>query len=288
MDDTHLIIGNVTIESFIIFTVATLAVIVLSYLCYKAVYTVLERFSSRAGARWTARFASYIIFGIGLYYIDLVFLGFDISATFASLGILSIALAFASQQIISNLLAGLLIAINRTIALDDWIELGNEPETGIAQVLDMTFTRTILKDRDGRVILLPNATLLSSKIVNYSRSGYIEIPLTITLPPGLPFDRARDTILSVLTGHPKILPNIKKTENKARIPGLSMIPRQRELSLETIFPEHFSSRVLLSGLAPLGNTVSIRFWIDDVTHREEIVSEVLQEIGRRLDLIGKS
>jgi len=287
MVDTQLTIGNVTIESFIIFTVATLAVIVLSWLCYKGVQTVLERFSSRAVARWTARFASYIIFGIGLYCIDLVFLGFDISATFASLGILSIALAFASQQIISNLLAGILIAINRTIALDDWIELGNEPETGIAQVMDMTFTRTILKDRDGRVFLLPNAALLSSKIVNYSRSGYIEIPVSITLPPGLSFDRARDTILSVLTAHPKILPNIK-TENKPQIQGLSIVSRQRERSLERIFPEHFSSRVLLSGLAPLGNTVSIRFWIDDVTHREEIVSEVLYEIGRRLDLTGKS
>jgi small-conductance mechanosensitive channel len=287
MSDTHLIIGNVTIESFIIFTVATIAVIFLAYLCYKAVYTVLERFSSRSVARWTARFTGYIIFGIGLYYIDLTILGFDISATFASLGILSIALAFASQQIISNLLAGLLIAINRTIALDDWIELGNEPETGIAQVLDMTFTRTILKDRDGRVFLLPNATLLSSKIVNYSRSGYIEIPVTITLPPGLPFAQARDTILSVLTAHPKILPNIKP-ENKAQIPGLSMIPRQHELSLREIFPEHFSSRVLLSGLAPLGNTVSIRFWIGDITHREEIVSDVLHEIGQRLGLIGKS
>ena len=287
MVDTRLIIGNVTIESFIIFTVATLAVIVLSYLCYKVVYTVLERFGSRAGARWTARFASYIIFGIGLYYIDLVFLGFDISATFASLGILSIALAFASQQIISNLLAGLLIAINRTIALDDWIELGNEPETGIAQVRDMTFTRTILKDRDGRVFLLPNATLLSSKIVNYSQSGFIEIPVTITLPLALPFDRARDTIISVLAFHPKILPNIKK-EGNVQIPGLKMIPRQRELSLEKVFPEHFLPRVLLSGLAPLGNTISIRFWIDDITHREEIVSDVLHEIGQRLDLIGKS
>jgi small-conductance mechanosensitive channel len=287
MVDTHFIIGNVTIESVIIFTVATLAVIVLSYLCYKAVYTVLERVASRSGARWTARFAAYIIFGIGLYYIDLAILGFDISATFASLGILSIALAFASQQIISNLLAGLLIAINRTIALDDWVELGNEPETGIAQVRDTTFTRTILKDRDGRVFLLPNATLLSSKIVNYSRSGYIEVPVTITLPPGLPFDRARDTILSVLTVHPKILPNIKM-ENKTQIPGLSMIPRQRELSLEKIFPERFSPRVLITGLAPLGNTVTIRFWIHDITRREEIVSDVLYESGQRLDLIGKS
>jgi len=287
MADTHIVIGNVTFESFIIFTLATLAVIVLSYICYKAVYTVLSRFTSRANSRWSARFVSYIIFGIGMYYNDLIILGFDISATFASLGILSIALAFASQQIISNLLAGFLIAFNRTIALDDWIELGNEPETGIAQVLDMTFTRTILKDRDGRVFLLPNASLLSSKVVNYSRSGYIEIPVTITLPPGLSFSHARDTILSVLTVHPKILPNIR-TENTAQIRGLSMISRQRELSLEKIFPEHFSSRVLLSGLSPLGNSVSIRFWIYDITHREEIVSEILDEIGQRLDFTGKS
>jgi len=287
MVDTRLIIGNVTIESFIIFTVATLAIIVLSWIGYKAVYTVLERFSSRAVSRWAARFVSYAIFGIGLYYIDLVFLGFDISATFASLGILSIALAFASQQIISNLLAGILIAVNRTITLDDWIELGNEPETGIAQVLDMTFTRTILKDRDGRVFLLPNATLLASKIVNYSRSGYIEIPVTITLPPGLPFDQARDTILSYVAVHPKVLPNVKQ-ETASPILGMSRILRLHELSFQEKFPQHFMPRVLLSGLSPLGNTVSIRFWISDITHREEIVSDVLQETGRKLGLIGKS
>jgi small-conductance mechanosensitive channel len=282
MSDTHLIIGNVTVESFIIFTVATIAVIFLSYLCYKAVYHVLERVSSRSVARWTARFAGYILLGAGLYYIDLAILGFDISATFASLGIISIALAFASQQIISNLLAGLLIAINRTIALDDWIELGNEPETGIAQVRDMTFTRTIVKDRDGRVFFLPNATLLSSKIVNYSRSGYIEIPVTITLRPGLPFAQARDTILSVVTVHPEILPGAKR-EDTAKIPGLLMSNRQRELSLQEKCPGHFGPRVLLSTLAPLGNTVSIRFWIDDITRREDIISDLLREIGQRLE-----
>jgi small-conductance mechanosensitive channel len=287
MADSHLIIGNVTIESFIMFTVATIAVIFLAYLCYNVVYKALERLSGRSTARWTARFTGYIIFGLGLYYIDLTILGFDISSTFASLGILSIALAFASQQIIANPLAGLLIAINRSIAFDDWIELGNEPETGVAQVRDMTFTRTILKDRDGRVFFLPNAMLLSSKIINYSRSGFIGIPVTITLPPGLPFVQARDTILSVLGVHPKILPNIRP-ENKAQMPGLSMIRRQQEISLQGRFPEQFSPRVLLSGIAPLGNTISIRFWIGDITHREEIVSEVLFEIGQKLGLIGKS
>jgi hypothetical protein len=90
-----------------------------------------------------------------------------------------------------------------------------------------------------------------------------------------------------LTDHPKILPNIK-TENNAQIPGLSMISRRHELSLQERFPEHFSPRVLLTGLAPLGNTVSIRFWIGDIIHREDIVSDVLFEIGQMSGHIGKS
>ena len=43
MSDIHILIGNVTFESFIIFTVAIIAVIFLSYLCNKAVYTALEK-----------------------------------------------------------------------------------------------------------------------------------------------------------------------------------------------------------------------------------------------------
>jgi hypothetical protein len=54
MSDTHILIGNVTFESFIIFTVASIAVIFLSYLSYKAIYTVLEQVSNRLVARWTA------------------------------------------------------------------------------------------------------------------------------------------------------------------------------------------------------------------------------------------
>jgi small-conductance mechanosensitive channel len=287
MSGTQILIGNVPLENFIIFTAATIVVIFLSYLCYKTVSVVLTRLYSRSVARWTARVVGYIIFGIGLYYCDLAFLGFDVSATFASLGILSIALAFASQQIISNLLAGFIIAINHTVELDDWVELGNEPETGIAQVQDMTFSRTTLKDRDGRVFILPNSALLSSKIVNYSQSGYIEIPVTLSLSPAVSFVVARETILAILAAHPEILPNIKP-EHKIDTPGKMLVSRLRELSLPEKCPEHFPSRVLLSGIEPPATTVSIRFWIVDITRREEIVSDVLYQISQRLALIGKS
>jgi small-conductance mechanosensitive channel len=286
MSDAQVLFGTVTIDRIVMFLLSLGVVIFVSYLCYKGTKAVLVRYTSRSVARWAARFVGYFVFGLGLYTIDLYILGFDINATIASLGVISIALAFASQQIISNLLAGLLITINRTIRLDDWVELGGDPDTGIAQVKDLTFTRTVLKDRDGRVFLVPNASLLASKIVNYSKSGFIEIPVAITLPPEISFDRAKEGILSVLNAHPDVLPN----GNSSGRPGPSGIKSSFFFQGYTGLkgkPDQLVSRVLFTGITQQGNMISIRFWIRDITRREEITSEILAEITRRLNLTVK-
>jgi small conductance mechanosensitive channel len=283
MSDASILIGTVTVGNIIAFMLVAIGVIFAAYLVYKAVKTVLSRYTTRSVARWTARFAGYLVLLIGLYGIDLIFLGFDLEATIASLGIISIALAFASQQIVSSLLAGFLITLNRTIALDDWVDVGGDPTTGISQVKDMTFTRAILKDRDGRVFLMPNATLLSSKIVNYSRSGFIEIPLNLILPVTIPFDKVRDVCLSILSENPDILPNKQSGGSAAKrgirssffFQGYSRVGERTDL---------LTPRVLFTGITNQGNAVSIRFWIQDIVRREEITSAVLAEISRRLNL----
>lgn len=282
MSDAPALIGKVTAGNIIAFMLVALAVIFAAYLMYKAVKAILARYTTRSVARWTARFAGYLVLLAGLYWIDLVFLGFDIEATIASLGIISIALAFASQQIISSLLAGFLIAMNRTIALDDWIEVGGDPATGISQVKDLTFTRTILRDRDGRVYLMPNSTLVSSKIVNYSKSGFIEIPLNLILPITVPFERARDVILPVLAENPEILPNGKNEGYTAKggIRTSFFFQGYTRLRANTGL---LTPRVLFTGITNQGNAISIRFWIRDVVRREDIVSEVLAEVSKRLN-----
>ncbi len=282
MSDSSILIGTVTVGNIIAFMLVALAVIFAAYLMYKTVKAILARYTTRSVARWTARFAGYLVLLAGFYWIDLIFLGFDIEATIASLGIISIALAFASQQIISSLLAGFLIAMNRTIALDDWVEVGGDPATGLSQVKDMTFTRTILKDRDGRVFLMPNSTLLSSKIVNYSKSGFIEIPLNLILPVTIPFTRVQDTCLSILSENPDILPNKQSGGSAAKrgirssffFQGYSRLGKRTDL---------LTPRVLFTGITNQGNAVSIRFWIQDVVRREDIISDVLAEVSKRLN-----
>ena len=289
MNDGSLLIDSATIANILAILAACAAVIIVAYLCYRLVRAVLMLLTKRSFARWTARFAGYIVFLLGIYLIDLWFLGFNITALVASLGIISIALAFASQQIISSLLAGILIAFNRTILLDDWVEVGGLPETGISQVKDITFTRTILKSRDGRVYIVPNASLLSSKIVNYSKSGHIEVALPLTLPYTIPLHEAREVILSVLAAHGEILPNGIPQEKEKRAP-----PRTHAsfffqgYTWFTADPAALTPRVLLSGMTEDSIKISVRFWIRDVTRREEIISAVLGEVLRQLKMIGQA
>jgi small-conductance mechanosensitive channel len=283
MSDAGILSGNINVGSIITFMLALIAVIFAAYISYKLVKTGLLRWTSRSVSRWTARFTGYIIFLFGLYVIGQSFLGFDIGATLASVGIISIALAFASQQIISSLLAGFLITINRTIALDDWVELGGLPETGISQVKDITFTRTILRDRDGRVYIVPNATLLASKIINYSKSGFIEVSLPLILPFDIPFDRARNVITEALSRHPDVLPNGRTADPQGPSSMRSSFFFQGYTWLKGK-PDQLLPRVLFTTITNQGNTVTIRFWIRDVVRREEITSEVLAEVSRELKI----
>jgi small-conductance mechanosensitive channel len=130
---------------------------------------------------------------------------------------------------------------------------------------------------------MPNATLLSSKIVNYSRSGFIEIPLNLILPVTIPFDKVRDVGLSVLSENPDILPNKQSGGSAVKrgirssffFQGYSRVGERTDL---------LTPRVLFTGITNQGNAVSIRFWIQDIVRREEITSAVLAELSRRLNL----
>lgn len=286
MADLQALFSAIMPESILSFLLALGIILLIAYFCYKATKALFLRYTSRSSARWAARLVGYMVFAVLIYAADHYILGLDLNATIASLGILSIAIAFASQQIISNLLAGFLMTVNRTIRLDDWIELGGNPRTGIAQVKDMTFTRTVMQDRDGRVFLVPNASLLSSKIVNYSKSGYIEIPVDIMLPLSVPFAQAQATILAVLAEHPDVLQN-----NPSPVyPGSSGMRESYFFQGYTgtkITSEHTGPRVLMTGMTHQAIAVSIRFWIADATRKEDIISVILAEVERKLGLSGR-
>lgn len=224
-----------------------------------------------------SNFIQYIILSIGIGYGILGVLKLDLTALAASLGLVGIAIAFSSQQQIQNFVAGLMIALDRRIQLEDWIEITNDPLNKPSRVVDVTLTRTLLRDVNGRMTVVPNSILITNRVVNYTQSGFVEVVVPFPSPTGADRRKVSEVILNVLEDHPKVLPNVQ---------GAELVATQRELNITRLKRfqgdrtklDSFAPRVLVQEVTNLRVVLSIRFWIREVQFRDAIVSEVLTSL----------
>jgi small-conductance mechanosensitive channel len=95
----------------------------------------------------------------------LLFLGFDLFTFFTSLSIFAAALAILSKDYISNVVSGTLIAFSDEINIGDTVQIGGKK----GKVTDITLSKFILLNDDDDFVILPNSTVFSNEIINYTR-----------------------------------------------------------------------------------------------------------------------
>lgn len=86
-------------------------------------------------------------------------MGINVSALVAGLGLTGFALGFALKDILSNLMAGILILLYRPFRVNDYIIVaGNE---GVVTEIDLRYTRL---NKEGDTFLVPNSILFTNSI----------------------------------------------------------------------------------------------------------------------------
>lgn len=103
----------------------------------------------------------YAILALG-FFVAIDALGFDPTTVAAGLGLTGIVLGFALKDILSNFVSGVLLLTLRPFKIGDQIVVG-ELE-GSVERIELRATR--LRAYDGRVMLVPNAEVFTSRIVN--------------------------------------------------------------------------------------------------------------------------
>jgi small-conductance mechanosensitive channel len=83
---------------------------------------------------------------------------------FASTAVLGLIIGFAAQNTISNVIAGVLIAITQPIRIGD--RVGFEEREG--RVTDITLSYTFIDPGDGSSIVVPNQMLVEGIVHNHS------------------------------------------------------------------------------------------------------------------------
>ena len=133
---------------------------------------------------------SILIFGI----ITAMQRFFDVGALLAGLGILGFTVGFALQEIMQNFVAGMILLIQQPFDIGNFVTTSSYSGTIVAINMRTTEIETL----DGRLIIIPNAQVLSNPIENYSRADQLRVDLPVGVSYDTDLDLARAAIMDAL------------------------------------------------------------------------------------------
>lgn len=84
-------------------------------------------------------------------------------------GALGVGLGFGMQQIVANFVSGIILLTDRSIKPNDVIEVDDDESYGVVKSLGLRYASVVT--RDGTEHLIPNETLVTNKVVNWSYSN---------------------------------------------------------------------------------------------------------------------
>lgn len=148
------------------------------------------------------RILKAIIFALGILAV-LGSLGFNMSTALAGLGIGGLAIGFGAQKTIENLFGGVSVLGDEVFRVGDVCRFGDR--TGVVEDIGLRSTRIRTEDRT--LVAIPNGTVATINLENFSRRDKILFKTTLSLRSETKADHLRyilSEIRQLLYSHPKI------------------------------------------------------------------------------------
>ncbi|MDB4052817.1 mechanosensitive ion channel [Octadecabacter sp.] len=112
------------------------------------------------------KFLQVVLFGAA-FFIGLRTVGFDLTGLAVLSGAIGIGVGFGLQKVVSNLVSGIIILLDKSIKPGDVITVG---ET-FGWINSLGARYVSITTRDGREYLIPNEDLITTQVVNWSHSN---------------------------------------------------------------------------------------------------------------------
>ena len=122
----------------------------------------------------------------------------DVTSLIAVLSVAGLAVSLALQGALSNLASGLVILTTRPLQVGDYVSVGDCE--GFVEEISMTYTKLAAYDR--RKIFIPNSTVTSSNVVNYTLEGRRRVELTVTASYGSDMDTVKRALQEAVDAVP--------------------------------------------------------------------------------------
>ena len=203
------------------------------------------------------KFSGAVIYATAVI-LALDILGINVMPIIAGAGVAGIAIGFAAKDTLSNLIAGVLLIIDRPFELGDRIEVWSAPAGSATwgDVVDIGLRATKIKTTDNIVIVIPNNEIMKRDIVNYTLiSTSIRVRINVGVAYDADIEKAKKLILDVADAVDWI--------SKSPVP-----------------------KVVVRSFGESSVDLQLRVWIDDARKRMDTISYVTDRIKATFDQHG--
>lgn len=180
--------------------VATLVVLlsaVLARVGSNLVHRILNHVSSVRQVNKLLTTVTYVaILAVGVFIaLGILELDGTVTSLLAGAGIIGLALGFAFQDIASNFIAGILLAIRHPFRAGDIVETNDY--FGTVDHIDLR--ATILRTFEGQLVIIPNKEVFQNPLTNFTVDGSRRVDIACGVSYGDDLERAKDVALAAVT-----------------------------------------------------------------------------------------
>jgi len=173
-------------------------ILLVFYLGWRFVDIALRMFFRRSGTNeMTSTFlltlAKYTLLIIGIIT-ALDSAGIKVSAVLASLGIAGLTIGFAAKDSLSNIIAGVLIFLDRPFVIGDLVEI----ENFYGEVDKITLRSTRIVTSDGKMLAVPNTEIINKTVASYTNFPHLRIDIPVTIGVNENIGNVRRTLLQLV------------------------------------------------------------------------------------------
>ena len=180
----------------------------LLFISFKIINRLAKRFTKKFEKRKVdktiARTIVYV-FKLGMKIIVAIclvgYVGIETSGITALVTSLGVCVGLAVNGALSNLAGGVMIIITRPFKIDDYIEALGHSGT----VEEIRITQTKLRTPDNKVVYMPNGSLSSAEIVNYSEKDVRRLDNTFSIAYNCDFEKAKQILTNICLEHELVL-----------------------------------------------------------------------------------
>ena len=124
-----------------------------------------------------------VLYGL-LFLIVASRMGIDVTGIVALASVLTLAISLSVQNTLTNLMGGFTLLNTKPFVSGDFVEIAGQ--SGSVQEVGLTYTK--LRTVDNKIISIPNSSVVSTEIVNYTVSGTRRVEVIVSVSYDTPVD----------------------------------------------------------------------------------------------------